>query len=120
MNLSFFPFLATSRTRFSACATLTRFCARRVLCRPAFPSAPALRSTDSAADCSALFVGFLATMAGSDSSHPFTIGDGSSPSRCGPLRANPAGRTRGLPVPAQGPSAHARVFDHAGSFEHSR
>ena len=65
MNRSLFPFLATSRTRFSACATLTRFCARRVLCRPALPSAPALRSTDSAADCSALFVGFLGAHASS-------------------------------------------------------
>jgi hypothetical protein len=120
MNRSFFRLLATFRTRFSACNTLSRFCARRVLCRPAFPSAPALRSTNSVADCSALFVGFFATMAGSDSSRPFIIGCGSSPSRCGPLRASPAGQTRGLPVPAQGPSAHARVFDHAGPLGHSR
>jgi len=37
-----------------------------VLCWLAFPSAPALGSTDSAADRSALFTGFTATTAGSD------------------------------------------------------
>jgi molybdate transport system substrate-binding protein len=47
----------------SACATRTRYCARCVLCWPAFPSASALGSTGSAADRSALFVGFTATMA---------------------------------------------------------
>ena len=63
---------------------LTRFCARSVLCWFAFPLAPALRSTGSATDRSALFVGFSATMAGSDFSRPCIIGYGSSPSRCGP------------------------------------
>src|SRR5436190_24193547 len=42
-----------------------------------------LGSTDSAADCSALFAGFSATMAKSDFPHPCIIGSGSSPSRCG-------------------------------------
>jgi hypothetical protein len=88
MNLSFFRFLATSRTRFSACDTLSRCCARRVLCRPAFPSASALRSTNSAASCPALFIGFLFTTTESDSSRPCIIGYGSSPSRRGPLRAH--------------------------------
>src|SRR5690348_204527 len=46
-------------------------CARRVLCWLAFPSAPALGSTDSAASRLALFVGFTATMAGSDFSRPY-------------------------------------------------
>jgi hypothetical protein len=50
----------------------------------AFPLAPALRSTNSATDRSALFAGFPATMAGSDFSCPYIIGYGSSPSRCGP------------------------------------
>ena len=49
MNLSFFLSLAACRTRSSACVTRARICARCVLCCPAFPSAPALRSTDSAA-----------------------------------------------------------------------
>ena len=40
MNRSFFRLLVTFRARFSACNTLCRFCARHVLCRPAFPSAP--------------------------------------------------------------------------------
>ena len=71
----------------TSCATLTRLGVRRVLCWPAFPSVPALRSTNSAADPSALFVGFPATMAGSDFSCPYIIGYGSSPSRCGPSRS---------------------------------
>ena len=96
VNRSFFLCLAACRMRSSACDTLSRFCARRVLCWPAFPLAPALRSTDSAAGRSALFAGFIATMAGSDFSRPCIIGYGSSPSRCGPGRP-PPGQTRDLP-----------------------
>src|SRR5215472_13059510 len=48
----------------------------------AFPLAPALGSTGSAAVGTALFVGFTATMAESDFSRPCIIGYGSSPSRC--------------------------------------
>src|SRR6476620_2478539 len=80
--------------RSSACDTLTRLCARHVLCWSAFPLVPALGSTGSAvagsaADCStagfaALFAGFTSTMAWSDFSRPCLIGYGSSPSRCGP------------------------------------
>jgi hypothetical protein len=114
VNCSFFLFLATSRTVQGLCHTYPVLRPARAL-RTAFPSVPALRSARSAADCPALFVGFLATMAGSDSSRPFIIGYGSSPSRCRPLGPNPAGQARGLPVPVQGPSAHAKVFDHAGS-----
>src|SRR5262245_5290003 len=62
--------------RSSVCDTVVRFCARSVLCRFAFPSAPALRSTDSAAVRTALFVGFPATMAESDFSPPYIIGYG--------------------------------------------
>src|SRR5215470_13267962 len=56
------PTASTScRIRSNACDTLTRFCARHVLCWCVFPLAPALRSTDTAAttpaDASA--VGFL-------------------------------------------------------------
>src|SRR6267378_2916693 len=76
--------LATFRMRSSACDTFARLCVRYVLCWSAFPLVPALRSTDSAADCSALFAGFIATMAGSDFSGPCIIGYGSSPSRRGP------------------------------------
>src|SRR5215510_11887819 len=78
------PFLYDFRMRSSACDTVARFCARSVLCWLAFPSAPALRSTGSAAVETALFVGFPATMAESDFSRPCIIGYGSSPSRCGP------------------------------------
>ena len=49
--------------RSSACDTVSRLCARPVLCWLAFPSASALGSTGSAADRSALFVGFPATVA---------------------------------------------------------
>ena len=93
-NLSFFLSLATFRIRSSACDTLSRLCVRRVLCWSAFPLVPALRSAGSAAFGfaanrfgavrSALFAGFIATMAGSDFSCPCIIGYGSSPSRCGP------------------------------------
>ena len=58
-----------------------------MLCRSAFPLVPVLGSTNSAADRSALFVGFPATMTGSDFSDPCIIGYGSSPSRCGPSYA---------------------------------
>src|SRR5207253_639368 len=102
--------------RSSACDTRSRSCARRVLCWLAFPLASALGSTDSAASCPALFVGFPATIAESDFPRPFIIGYGSSPSRCGPERRTAAGQTWDLPVPVQGASAHARFFDHAGPF----
>jgi len=120
VNLSFLLCLATCRTRSSAWDTLSRSCARRVLCWLAFPSAPALGSTDSAASRLALFVGFTATMAGSDFSRPYISGDGSSPSHCGPTSLCVIGRTRDLPVPEQRASAHARVSDHAGPSGHSR
>ena len=54
-----------------------------------FPSAPALGSTNSAAGCPALFVGFTATMAGSDFSCSYIVGYGSSPSRA-PTRTSAA------------------------------
>ena len=37
----------------------------------------------------------------------------SSPSRCGPDRQRACGQAWGIPVPAQGASARASVFDHA-------
>ena len=60
VNRSFFLCLAAIRMRSSACDTFSRSCARHVLCWPAFPLVPALGSTSSAADCSALFAGFSA------------------------------------------------------------
>ena len=70
--------------RSSACGTLSRFCARHVLCWFAFPPVPALRSTGSATSCPALFAGFVATIAESDFSGSCIIGFDSSSSRCGP------------------------------------
>jgi hypothetical protein len=103
VNFSSFLCLASCLTRSSACVTLSRCCARRVLCWSAFPLAPALRSTGSEAGCPALFVGFFATIAGSDFSCPCIIGYGSSPLRCGPVAAthwsdarSPSSRTRSL------------------------
>ena len=120
MNRSFFLCLAACRMRSSACDTLSRFCARHVVCWSTFPLAPALRSVGSAANRSALFADFPATMAESDFPRPCIIGYGSSPSRCGPNRFAAVGQTWDLPVPAQEASAHARFFDHAGLSRRSR
>jgi len=75
---------AAFRTRSGLCDALSRLGVRSVSSWSAFPSAPALGSTNSATDRSALFAGFIATMAGSDFSRPFIVGYGSSPSRRGP------------------------------------
>ena len=88
-------YVAARRMRSSAWVTLVRHGVRDVLCWSAFPLVPALRSTNSSADRSALFVGFIATMTGSDVPRSCVIGFGSSPSRCGPVLAT--GRTRDLP-----------------------
>ena len=107
VNLSFFLAYAVCRMRSSACDTFFRLCARHVLCWPAFPLVPALGSTGSAADRSALFVGFTATMAESDFPRPCIIGSGSSPSRCGPGRHMAGGQTRDLPA---SDAIHLRVM----------
>src|SRR5258708_189789 len=84
VNFSFFLSLATRRMRSSAFDALSRSCARRAFCWPAFPLVPALGSAGSAAGHPALFVGFTATTAGADFPCSCVIGYGSSPSRCGP------------------------------------
>jgi hypothetical protein len=76
--------VAARRTRPSACDTLSRSCARHVLCWLAFLPVPALRSTGSATSCPALFAGFVAPMAKSDVSRSCITGFDSSSSRCGP------------------------------------
>lgn len=75
-------------------------------CCSAFPLVPGLGSTDSAAGCPALFVGFTATMPESDFSGSCINGYGSSPSRCGPsipsswgawpIQRSPGSRTRSV------------------------
>jgi len=60
VNFSFFLCLATRRMRANAWDTLSRYCARRVLCCTAFPSVSALRSTGSAASRPALLTSFSA------------------------------------------------------------
>ena len=60
--------------RASTCDTVSRLCVRPVCCWFAFPLVPALGSTGSAADRSALFASFLATTAGSDFPRSFIIG----------------------------------------------
>ena len=61
VNRSFVLCLAACRRRSSAWLTRARFSARCVLCWPAFPSIPALRSRASAAGRPALFGAFTAT-----------------------------------------------------------
>src|SRR5215469_17529760 len=60
--------------RTSTCDTVSRLCVRPACCWFAFPLVPALGSTGSAADCSALFASFPATTAGSDFPRSFIIG----------------------------------------------
>jgi hypothetical protein len=60
VSFSFYLGLAACRMRSSARDTLSRSCARRVLCWSAFPLTPAVRSAGLAAGCPALFVGFIA------------------------------------------------------------
>jgi hypothetical protein len=93
---------------------LTRFCARHVDAGSPFPSAPALRSTDSAAATdfgSALFAGFTATMARLDFPRPCIIGYGSSPSRCGPGRHLCLWSDAGSPSFRRAPSTRDVLFD---------
>src|SRR6266516_3142488 len=100
--------------RSSACDTHFRHCVRSVLCWLAFPLAPALGSTGSAVAETTLFVGWSLTSrdrASSATAPRLPDAD---------RRLLPTGRSRDLPVPAQGASAHARVSDHAGSSERSR
>src|SRR5215813_4361872 len=100
--------------RSSACDTFTRLCARRVLCWSAFPLASALGSTGSAADRSALFAGFAATMAESDFPRPCIIGYGSSPSRCGPVHFR-RWSDAGYPRFRRDPCARDVAFDPGGT-----
>ena len=76
MNRSFFSSLALCRTRSRPAVTPSRLGVRSVLGSNAFPSAPSLGSTNSAADRSALFVRFAATMEGPDFSRSCIIGYG--------------------------------------------
>ena len=89
--------IAVRGVRRSACGTLVRLRVRDVLCCFTFPLVPTLGSTSSAANCSALFASFTATMASPDFPPPYIIGYGSSPSRCGPPASSTGGQTRDLP-----------------------
>src|SRR5689334_13615260 len=92
--------------------TSDRLGVRNVLCCSAFPLAPALRSTNSAADRSALFVGFTATMTGPDVPRSCIIGDGSSPFRCGPWGQCAQRSNAGPPRFRRDPLLRDGVFDH--------
>ena len=103
-----FPCLAASRTRSSACDTLSRSCARRVLCWSAFPLVPVLGSTGSAAVRTTLFVGFPATTT-EVGTPQVRASSATTPRLPDAERRCPAtGQTRGLPVPVQRASAHAQ------------
>ena len=91
------------------CDTFSRLCVRRVLCWLAFPLVPALGSPNSAADGSALFAGFIATMTESDFPRPCIIGYNSSPSRCGP--AHDCRPDAGSPSFRHDPFVRDAVFD---------
>ena len=97
VNRSFFLSFAACRMRANACDTLSQSCAWRVLCWSAFPLVPVLGSTDSAADCSALFAGFTATIPGSDFPPPYIIGYGSRLSDADRQRRQLTASKRDLP-----------------------
>src|SRR6266404_6378234 len=82
--------------RASTCDTVSRLCVRPECCWFAFPLVPALGSTGSAADRSALFASFAATTAGSDFPCSFIIGYRFSLPDADQKRDCP-GRTRDLP-----------------------
>src|SRR6266436_5878338 len=82
--------------RASTCDTVSRLCVRPVCCWFAFPLVPALGSTGSAADRSALFASFAATTAGPDFPRSFIIGYRFSLPDADQKRDCP-GRTRDLP-----------------------
>jgi hypothetical protein len=82
--------------RASTCVTVSRLCVRPGCCWFAFPLVPALGSTGSAADRSALFASFAATTAGSDFPCSFIIGYRFSLPDADQKRDCP-GRTRDLP-----------------------
>ena len=69
-ELLLLPFLCDFPNAVQRRDTLSRSCARHVFRCAAFPLAPALRSTDSAASRPALFTSFAATMAESDFPRP--------------------------------------------------
>ena len=82
--------------RASTCVTVSRLCVRPECCWFAFPLVPALGSTGSAADRSALFASFAATTAGPDFPRSFIIGYRFSLPDADQKRDCP-GRTRDLP-----------------------
>ncbi len=67
MNRQRRSLFATSFTRWSDDDKIPRLCVRTLACSNEFPSSRPLPSTASAADCSALFGGFISTMSRSDS-----------------------------------------------------
>src|SRR5215831_16771513 len=91
----------------SACDTVSRRCVRPVLCWFAFPLVPALRSTGSAADGSALFASFSATMAGSD----FRASSAMAPRLPDADQSGPAWPNAGPPKFRRDPFARDGLFD---------
>ena len=91
----------------SACDTVSRRCVRPVLCWFAFPLVPALRSTGSAADGSALFASFSATMAGSD----FRASSAMAPRLPDADQSGPAWPNAGPPKFRRDPFARDLLFD---------
>jgi hypothetical protein len=127
VNFSFFPRLAASRTRSSACDTLSRSCARRVRCWSAFPlglcpppsqgqalAPPAPRRNVPLCSPASLLLRQRQTSRVRAS--PVTAPRLSDAGQRRPT----AGQTRDLPVPVQEASARARVYDHAPRLRRGR
>src|SRR6516162_7503058 len=106
------------RTRLSAWVTRFRLWVRGVLCRSAFPLAPALRSTASATGSPALFGGFIATMVESDFSESCIGGYGSRLPTADRQPSRAFGRSGDLPVPLTRRLAgsHHRLAGRANSL----
>jgi hypothetical protein len=96
--------------RASTCATVSRLCVRAVCCWFAFPLVPALGSTGSATDRSALFASFVATTAWvrlpAFVHHRLSV----LPSRCGPEAELPW-PSAGSPKFRRDPFARDLLFD---------
>src|SRR5271165_6322703 len=115
VNFSFFLSLAVFRTRSKPWDAPSRLGVRSVSPCPAFPLVPALGSPDSSTGRPASFVGFDATVAGSDFSGPFIVGYGSSPSRRGPARRDAARPGKRPPRFRRCLFARDGVFDPGGA-----
>ena len=125
VNFSFFLCLAACRTRSSACDTRSRPCVRCVLCSLAFPLAPALGSTGSAAGSHPLCSSASQLLWRSQTSHDRAssataprLPDADQCSTrtvgCWPTVRSPGSRTRERPHMPRSPTTPGRAGTRAG------